>query len=119
HDADANGGHARRLDVLSPERGTNRPEPARGTTQKVCVPEFCGGEKPARRENIVPVDTKGARALRGRIPPGPPDEEGPPKDEPPAKPEEPRPSGGPPGRPEPKSAVEIVCVKPEQAPRRE
>jgi hypothetical protein len=65
------------------------------------------------------VDTKGARALAERIASGPPDEEGAPKDEPPAKPEEPRPSGGPPARPEPKSAVEIVYVKPEQAPRRE
>jgi hypothetical protein len=65
------------------------------------------------------VDPKGARALAERIASGPPDGEGAPKDEPPAKTEEPRSSGPPPARPEPRSAVEIVYVKPEQAPRRE
>jgi hypothetical protein len=54
------------------------------------------------------MDTEGARALAARIAAGPPDEDGNPKPETPGEPAA-----------APESAVEIVYLKPEQAPRRE
>jgi hypothetical protein len=64
------------------------------------------------------MDTEGARALAARIAAGPPGEDGDPKPETPqdAKtetPREPEPAAAP------ESAVEIVYLKPEQAPRHE
>ena len=77
------------------------------------------------------MDTEGARALAARIAAGPPDEDGEPKPEAPqdmkpeapedSKPEAPRdPTPEAPSGPAAReNAVEIVYVKPEQAPRRE
>jgi len=70
------------------------------------------------------VDTEGARALAARIAAGPPAEEGAPQDETSRKPQEPqehRPNAPSPARVTSRSdsAVEIVYLKPERAPRRE
>ena len=69
------------------------------------------------------MDTEGARALAARIAAGPPDEDGEPKPEAPqdSKSEAPRdPKPEAPSEPAAReSDVEIVYVKPDQAPRRE
>jgi len=67
------------------------------------------------------VDTEGARALAARIAAGPPGEEGAPQDETPRKPQEPLPGAPSPARvtSRSESAVQIVYLKPERAPRRE
>jgi hypothetical protein len=61
------------------------------------------------------MDTEGARALAARIAAGPPGEDGDPKPETPQDetPREPKPAAAP------ESAVEIVYLKQEQAPRHE
>lgn len=67
------------------------------------------------------MDTEGARALAARIAAGPPTEDGAPQDETPRRPQEPRPSAPSVARVTSgsQSAVEIVYLKPERAPRRE
>ena len=67
------------------------------------------------------MDTEGARALAARIAAGPPGEKGTPQDETPGKRQEPRPSVPLPARvtSRSESAVQIVYLKPERAPRRE
>lgn len=70
------------------------------------------------------MDTEGARALAARIAAGPPDEDGDPKPESLQDPELETPKDAESETPPepaapPESAVEIVHVKPEQAPRRE
>ena len=61
------------------------------------------------------MDTEGARALAARIAAGPPDEDG----EPTETPRDPKPETPQEPSAAPESAVEIVHVTPEQAPRRE
>jgi hypothetical protein len=91
------------------------------TTRKSGVPVLCGGAKSFGRRDDSPVDTQGARALAARIAAGPPGEKGTPQDETHGKFQEPRPSVPSPGRvtSRSESAVQIVYLKTERAPRRE